>query len=88
MDVVTEVAFWHLWVSLQLTMTHAVSMGKYFLRLKPTIYNLHSSSSVAFRISLPGVLCKGRFIIIKMNTERAELRVNALRIFTTTHISV
>ena len=87
-DVVTEVTCWHLWVSLQLTMTHAVSVGKYFLRLKPTIYNLRSSSSVAFRISLPGVLCKGRFIIIKMNTERDELRVNALRIFMTTYISV
>lgn len=36
-----------------LTMTHVISMGKYFLRFKPTIYNLHY---IAFIMPLLGVL--------------------------------
>ena len=51
-----------------------------FLRLKPAIHSLHSGSSVAIRKSLPGVLCKQRFTIVKMNSERAERRAGALRI--------
>lgn len=41
-----------------LIMTHLISMGKYFLRFKPTIYNLCSNLYIAFRMPLPGILCK------------------------------
>lgn len=51
----------------RLTVTHVISMGEGFLRFKSTIYNLHSNIYITFTVPLLGIVCRGGFIITKMN---------------------
>lgn len=63
--------FWLLWVRL-LTDSPWLTLflwEKAFWRFKSTIYNLHSNIYITFTVPLLGIVCRGGFIITKMNQQ-------------------